>query len=669
MNLQCSYDVIYRWGEEALQNGTTFGRSNQYKKSSLQSKYADYVKGKGNSTEELRTFDYFLKSETSSLIKKLSQQNIPWFNNKNHLYFINTDHRDFHKSPCKNKNESLNQNIESYPLMRILTTMLVDDLFLNSLEKDTACSFAAVNRPIEYTESGNEDWLAMEDMSFTELTNFNNLFGNFPSFADSNVAPTLNIKYSLPNLALHSNYYYNRFITFPSDEQKLISYFIDTICPTCVCYSNIKKTAVDINPIYLIDKTISVKQWEKNPYLFLIIPLAFTSDIVMDVVMATSAYQLYLSGNCSFEKVSKFYSERAIKKLPDLIREKQCLHSLDWDELLATVLLLCFREISATPDSISIWMMYLNYAKYFVTQINALNASSPLANFFARYFITHEVIRQTALLDIKENSSNNTSTIDETIYLNSSVSDNRGRKEFMKFIQKQGITGDLYLKTLKDKDTIINIVFGCCPYLICLTHQVSCFADYYENLALETTETKQEFEVLISNRREQLKCEIESINQEVQILEDGTDGTELIIKAIAEIRRLSTLIYLFLRIDLEGLYQCSGVVTKQFLRYKKGMEKAKAKMVELLNTLPEISMALLWPIFVLGVVTANYENERWFVLDKLNKIQMSRKSASLRAAEEVILAIWKETDLGVSMFRWRDLLIDKRESLSLALIN
>lgn len=674
LDLQCSYDLVYRWDEEALQNGTTFGRSNQYKKSYLQNKYADFISEKRSSATAANTFDYFLKSETSSLIKKLSKQAIPWADIKNNVYFVNTTQRDFDKDKFDGTLGKSCQNIASSPLMHVMKTMLMDDFFLSSLEQSEEgedCSVFTNAGAVDLSREMDEmDFLAfLEQISLRDMLKPGMVSDELAPLAESSALPHINIKYSLTNLNLQSNYHYNRLTSFSLEEQKLISYFVDVVCPTCVCYSHIKKSAVNINPIYLTDAIIPARQWESNPYLYLIVPLAFRHEIVMDAVMATSASQLSSAGNKSFEGLSRFYTEKAIRQLPDLIREKQCLHASNWDDILATVLMLCFNEISSTTDSISVWMMYLSCAKYFVTQVNTLDASSPLANFFARYFITHEVIGQTALMENKDETSKDYSANEIAVQVSSSITDTKGKDEFMKFIFRQGIEGDLYLKTLKDKDTTINVVFGCCPYLICLTHQISQFADCYEGLALETAETRHEFESDISSRREQIVFEIQNLNQEVQITENDDDESEINIKRIAEIKKLSTLIYLFIRIDLEGVYQENGVVTKQFLINRREMEKAKSKILELLDLLPELSVTLLWPIFILGVVATNYEKERWFVLDKLNKIQTIRESTSLKAAQETILAVWKEVDLGLRVLRWKDLVNEKRESLSLALIN
>lgn len=700
LNLKCVYEVVYRWDEEALQNGTTFGRSNQFKKTLLHNKYENYISNNLknldsnnkfiSSLSKDKTFDYFLKSETSTLSKKILNKNIPWVNTKNKLYFINTTQHDFIKNKLsyllENSNSNEQQNISSLPLIQIFSSILMDDFFLNSLKNNdsnntplldyTNYDINLINNNLDNDELDDNELLEILLPSnnnpdiFDELSS--TILDDFSLVTDYSFNSSLNIQYSLQNLVLQSNDYYNKFNNLSSEQQSLISFFIDKICPTCVCYSTLKKASLEINPIYFIDESISKTQSDLNPYLYLIVPLAFKHEIVMDAVMATSSYHLYLSGvDKSFENISNFYSNKSIKQLSDLIREKQCLHSSNWDDVLATILMLCFKEISANSDSRNIWMIYLNYAKYLVKVVNSLNITSPLSKFFARYFITHEVMGHTALLDIEENNSkiNNSNFIN--FYLNSIENNyDKEKKEFIKYIIKESIDGDLYLKTLKDKDTSINIVFGCCPYLICLTHQISSLAECYEGLEFETDENKRDFEKQIFHRRKQIKFELENIDQKIQISENiNTNKSDEIIKQIAEIRRLSTFLYLFIRIDLEELYQNNGIITKDFIDKRKEMEKIKLKVMELLNSLPEISVTLLWTVFILGVITTNYEHERWFVLDTLTKIQNLRESASLKTAKEVIIDIWKRVDLELTSFRWKTLINEKSETLSIALIN
>lgn len=58
------------------------------------------------------------------------------------------------------------------------------------------------------------------------------------------------------------------------------------------------------------------------------------------------------------------------------------------------------------------------------------------------------------------------------------------------------------------------------------------------------------------------------------------------------------------------------------------MEKVKARVLKLLDLL-QLSVTLLWSIFVLPVVTISYEKETWFVLHKLAKIHKVIESSSL----------------------------------------
>ena len=121
----------------------------------------------------------------------------------------------------------------------------------------------------------------------------------------------------------------------------------------------------------------------------------------------------------TFRKSPNFYSERAVKELAAGL-EKAMFTLADLNGLLTTQLLLCFKEISSTPDHISILKMHLNYAKNFVTQINVLQDSNP---FFIRCFIIQKTTVQPALYETEGNFSANANTNYATIDLNSSAED------------------------------------------------------------------------------------------------------------------------------------------------------------------------------------------------------------------------------------------------------
>ncbi|ODQ45839.1 hypothetical protein PICMEDRAFT_19452, partial [Pichia membranifaciens NRRL Y-2026] len=404
-------------------------------------------------------------------------------------------------------------------------------------------------------------------------------------------------------------------------EKSLLQYFIDAIGPTCICFPTPPSTNLSINT-----STLTSSHSKANPYLHLIVPLAFQSQVVMDALIAASAHQLFILGNSKYEQLSDRYSERTIEQLSNTLRQKQRSQCTDWDDFLAAVLMLCFKEISSNRDYRS-WVSYLNCAKFFLKKFNSQRTFSPLYKFFARYFIIHEVIGGTAWLQKKVDGD-----------------------EFDHFAH----------------DTVIDLVFGCCPYLITLIDKISNLGRCYEDLELEPINTRKEFEHYILIQRNELQSEIEGLDQRIQLFPEINSLSENCIKTIAEIKRLSTLLYLFARVDLETLYYNNGRATNYFIEKERCMNKVKSRLVSLFKNLPECPMSLLWPLFVLGLVATTDDDERWFVLDKLVYLQKARELGNVKTAKDVVLKIWKERDLGLISFRWKEMIKGKTESLSLA---
>jgi hypothetical protein len=50
-------------------------------------------------------------------------------------------------------------------------------------------------------------------------------------------------------------------------------------------------------------------------------------------------------------------------------------------------------------------------------------------------------------------------------------------------------------------------------------------------------------------------------------------------------------------------------------------------------------------------------------------MEKMKNTPSLVTSRDAIISIWKSIDLGLVPFRWQDMMKDKVESLSLALIN
>ncbi|CDK26346.1 unnamed protein product [Kuraishia capsulata CBS 1993] len=454
----------------------------------------------------------------------------------------------------------------------------------------------------------------MEGVNVDEI--FMKLFGEVPlSPPLMSIAMTsYNTSQSLTMLPIHSN-----LAGISPVEQQLLNYFVTAICPYCICYPNIKQPAQP-NP-------------EMNPYLYLIVPLAMRSTIVFNVLIATSAKQLVMLGEKEYSKIATSYTAKVLIELPDIIQSKQKNNDADWDDVLTVIIMLCFTDIASNCGSS--WLVHLNGAKQFLRDSSVRNSMSPISKFFVRYFVSHEVMGETSW----ENRAGRVNAI------------------------PQPIADDQYMLRLKnDYSTDIDLVLGCSPYLITLIHKTNVLGACYEDLELEAPEDRVDFENDILEKKEILSQEITNMVQRF----DSSDESATHVRTIAEIKKLAARLYLFARVDIENSYYGGTFGTYQFAEKMRKIGKLASRLVELQKTLPDTYVTLLWPLFVLGIVCANDEEIRWFVLDALTRMQKTRELRSVRTARTVVLSVWKEKDLGRPCVRWKDILKDKCNTLSLA---
>jgi hypothetical protein len=399
-------------------------------------------------------------------------------------------------------------------------------------------------------------------------------------------------------------------------ERQLVTYFIDSIAPHCVC--------CEVKPNSPQNSYIAP---ELNPYLHLIVPLSFKYPVVMKTIVTASAAQLSLVGIRDYQGIAEQYLIDVIEEIPRLLDLKRDHDG--WDDIFAVVVMLCFIEISVNCNNT--WLALLNYAKRVLKQSSGIREKllTPMGKFFIRYFISHEVMGETAW--VHENSITRPVMIDD----------------------------DPFIEELKkDYDTKIDLVFGCSPYLISLIHRISVIGQCLADLKLETNDQglykaeifkhAQETEQMILCLNQQLPT-----NSELYFDEDERNN----ISAIAEIKRLASLIYLYGSVYMNNNHDMNPTIdTREYTM----------RIMEIQKELPDRYMSLLWPIFVVGAIAADEEDVRWFVLESLREMERQRKLKTVQAARQIIVDIWKRRDFGFSPVYWKDIIKDKSTTISLA---
>lgn len=407
-----------------------------------------------------------------------------------------------------------------------------------------------------------------------------------------------------------------RSTTFANDERPMFSYMVEYIFPNCVCYGNGKGG--------------------RNPYLDYIVPLSTLSPVVYNSIVAAGANLYYLQfGDSYYRELSNCYIQSVLRDLPVQIEQKHALGRTSWDDILVTILMLCFTDISSNCDKQ--WLAHLRRGKSLLGHQKILDHCNEfLLKFFVRYITSHDIMWETV----------------KNVW-NSSVID---------------CEAGIYESLKHDNDVHVDVVLGCSPYLLTLISKTSNLGDCYEALRDESGLNMNIFEEVIVLEAELIRADLDDLRQVIDMASDGSYPVEGI-EMISEIKRLTAKIYLFARIDLTGFaLRPSLPSTVALLRERTAKMKALTKqIIALMKKIKTCTMAISWPLFVIGLVTVSLE-DRWFVLEKFREMETNRGLASVRLARETVEASWRERDLVANsrIYTWNELVNSKGRTLSLA---
>jgi hypothetical protein len=155
--------------------------------------------------------------------------------------------------------------------------------------------------------------------------------------------------------------------SFTSIETQLMDYYIRSLAPKC-------SLSIDL-----------------NPYLDVLLPVAYDFAPLRHTLLAASACQLFhFSGEKVYEVQSLRHRSKAIRGLNEhLGREK-----MEWKSL-ATMAMFCFRDI--TDGCEPSWITHLQMGLRMLRELRCgTRTDVNLQNFCEIYFVTHEVMGRTA---------------------------------------------------------------------------------------------------------------------------------------------------------------------------------------------------------------------------------------------------------------------------------
>ncbi|KAH8688756.1 fungal-specific transcription factor domain-containing protein [Talaromyces proteolyticus] len=344
-----------------------------------------------------------------------------------------------------------------------------------------------------------------------------------------------------------------------------------------------------------------------NPYMSLIPLLSHTT--FKNTLLAVSANQLYLLGDKSCSQEAFMYKDKALKGLQREIKSPT-LHFAT----VASVLMMCFHDIS--DGCASSWLFHLRVGMQMTPQLPSYSAQTEsLKRFFNMYFVGHDIMSRTGRIHCDDEW-------DEDIPTHN------------------------WLET-DDLDEVDTTV-GSSRRLMSLISNISSLTRKRANS--NSSRVDKDF---FTSSCEEIETALETLQQ---ILPSNSSAADNYILQIAEIKRLTALLY---------LHECLGEFISSspspstsspplsLQTYhsppppKLSKQGLVQRIIELISTLPNPdSTSVLWPLYIIGNSAGlEDESQRRFVLERLRGIQQTRNLGSVRAARVAVERAFRTRDL------------------------
>ncbi|KAK5679421.1 hypothetical protein LTS10_008238 [Elasticomyces elasticus] len=336
----------------------------------------------------------------------------------------------------------------------------------------------------------------------------------------------------------------------------------------------------------------------ENVYCKVFIPLCLTGlgGPVLSSVLAISANQLRILGRKEYDIATWTSYSKALTELRDRVQKYASSGDGGWEDILATSILLCFFNISATcSDS---WLAHARCAR---TILSTQSCSSGLPQDLGElcglawtYFATHDVLAGTA----------------------SSLRYQRWS-----------------LDHASNNVQHINTLSGCSNELLDLISETSEMAESMARLNGSEVQFPPASSTQLAQQRDIVERRLHSLKQlpsSQMTLNIRLDEILL----VAETKRLAALIYFYGRVD--------GVLPHQH-----PVNNLTSKFCDMLDRISINTTVLLWPLFIVGTfgIQPEKDEDRKVVLDRLMAMQRTRQLAHVKKARRVIEAVWKARDL------------------------
>lgn len=365
-------------------------------------------------------------------------------------------------------------------------------------------------------------------------------------------------------------------------------------------------TGSDVNRMC---STCTLLDGRDNGYRNVIIPISISSPLLLKSVLAVAANHLRFH-DPSYRITALQYRGLTLKNLQMLL---QCeTDSISTSELLSTILMLCFFDISdgCTSD----WMEHLDGASKVLTQLSASsherNSNSTILSFIGEYFASHNIMAYTALA--------------------------HPTREREKALLEGGLN---WLSKINRPDQEIDCIVGCSKELMSIILEVSQQIRSQNNAST----AEERHDIFLWKMRAEDR--ILTLTQEPPITSGSSPSSSpsttqslSTVRKTAEAFRQATLILL----QYLAPSSSSPTVTQD------AIQASVRKILDLLALCPISPIGArsssLWPYFVASChVTA--DEDRVFVLRRFHEMESRKRFGNISPVREVVECVWKQADL------------------------
>ncbi|KAK4234196.1 fungal-specific transcription factor domain-containing protein [Achaetomium macrosporum] len=364
-----------------------------------------------------------------------------------------------------------------------------------------------------------------------------------------------------------------------------------------------------------------------NPYQNVILRIAASSPQgpLFQCIIGASANQLYNLGHKSFGAKSWQCRANALALLTKGVTDQAYQadtdsQRLDPDsaaQLIGSAVMLCFSEI--LQDCSQTWTAHASFAlsylqKYEPELENIAPVLHELAQFAVAYFTYHVALASTA---------STTAASQRPLPLTRAISS----------------SGTCPMTTLQ-------LLTGCSDRLL----------DLISDITQLSTEKERLYPAPVPDfkrRRDNIERELYALHQPVAS-PPGSEQTQF--NDIAELKRLTTLLYLHSRVDNAGPREPHVM-------------RLTARILQSLQHISLRTNTILWSLFIVATLGVRPESDgdRKLVMERLTALQRTRELGNVRMARRIIEDVWRARDLDPSCatLAW-SILKDRNGAISLA---